>query len=421
LLTIGQPQPLPDFPAAQPVKVIARIKNNNVDIWFLFFIIVYFLLYKKRAVLPVPKKINIKILVAPLDWGLGHATRCIPLIRYLLQSGCNVVIATSGAQEILLKTEFPQLEFVRLAGYNIRYANNKRFFAFKIISQLPKILISIKKEKKWLEHYVLKNRIDIVISDNRYGLYNPGISSVIITHQLVIKAPFKIVEKTMQFFNYRLIEKFNQCWIPDTGGQPNLAGVLSHPARLPAISTSYLGGMSRFQYNTHNRSKFDILVVVSGPEPQRTMLENKLLLQLQEFKGKCLFVRGLPASRKNITTDNNSIIIKNHLESSAMEAAFNESNLVISRSGYTTLMDICKLRKKSILIPTPGQTEQEYLAQHLENQGWCLTTTQDRFDLKEQLKRAENFNYRLPVLNMEVYKTVLDKFLGTITINERDN
>jgi uncharacterized protein (TIGR00661 family) len=421
LLTIGQPQPLPDFPAAQPVKVIARIKNNNVDIWFLFFIIVYFLLYKKRAVLPVPKKINIKILVAPLDWGLGHATRCIPLIRYLLQSGCNVVIATSGAQEILLKTEFPQLEFVRLAGYNIRYANNKRFFAFKIVSQLPKILISIKKEKKWLEHYVLKNRIDIVISDNRYGLYNPGISSVIITHQLVIKAPFKIVEKTMQFFNYRLIEKFNQCWIPDTSGLPNLAGLLSHPARLPGISTSYLGGMSRFQYNTHNRSKFDILIVVSGPEPQRTMLENKLLLQLREFKGKCLFVRGLPASLKNITTDNNSIIIKNHLESSAMEAAFNESNLVISRSGYTTLMDICKLRKKSILIPTPGQTEQEYLAQHLENQGWCLTTTQDRFELKEQLIRAGNFNYRLPVLNMEVYKTVLDKFLGTITINERDN
>jgi len=361
----------------------------------------------------VSSKINITILVAPLDWGLGHATRCIPLIRYLTSSGCKVLIAAEGAQEKLLKTEFPQLNFMRLPGYDIQYANSKRFFAIKILQQLPKILIAIRKEKKWLKNLLENSKIDAVISDNRYGLYHADIRSIFITHQLVIKAPFGIFEKMLKLFNYKLIENFHECWLPDFSEQQNLAGVLSHPGILPAISTTYLGGISRLKKVDNSINKYDFLIVISGPEPQRTNLENKLLKQLREFKGKAMLVRGLPNS-KTIIASTNFLKIKNHLNAAEMEKAFTESNFIISRSGYTTVMDICKLQKKSILIPTPGQTEQEYLAKHLEKQGWCLAANQEDFNLNEQLIKANNFKFLLPELDMEAYQGVLDKFIETL-------
>jgi uncharacterized protein (TIGR00661 family) len=411
LFTIGHPQPC--LPAAHPVKVIANTKNNNADIWFTFFIILLFLLYKKRAVLPVSEKINITILVAPLDWGLGHATRCIPIIQHLIYKGCTVIIATDGAQEKLLKTEFPQLRFEKLTGYNIQYVKYKRLFALKIILQLPKILISIKKEKKWLKNFVSSNNIDAVVSDNRYGLYNSNVQSVFITHQLLIKAPLPIMERVMQFFNYSLIDKFNQCWVPDMAEQLNLSGQLAHPGFLPKTPTRYLGGMSRFRKSEDTNKAFDLLVVISGPEPQRTTLENNLLSALRNFGGKAMLVRGLPASQEDLPSTS-SLIIKNHLSAAEMEQAFIKSELIISRSGYTTVMDICKLQKKSILIPTPGQTEQEYLAKHLQSQGWCMAASQNNFDLQEQLKKAGNFQFKIPEINMEAYKAVLDEFLHNL-------
>ncbi|HEX8460153.1 MAG TPA: glycosyltransferase [Segetibacter sp.] len=370
-------------------------------------------MYKKRAVLSAFKKINITILVAPLDWGLGHATRCIPLIRHLLTLNCNVIIAAEGATEKLLKNEFPFLQFERLPGYNIRYAGRKRFFTLKIIQQLPKILFSIKKEKKWLENLLLTNKINAVISDNRYGLYNSKIKSVFITHQLCIKTPFSFLQKLITLLNYQLIKKFDACWVPDIKEQPGMAGALSHPGILPGITTTYLGGISRFDKTEQNGNKFDFLIVVSGPEPQRTSLESKLLTQLTDFKGKAMLVRGLPNSTETLPS-NKYLEIKNHLNAAEMEQAFGESNIIISRSGYTTVMDICKLQKKSILIPTPGQTEQEYLAKHLEKQGWCIAANQQDFDLKEQLEKAKYFNFRLPNLKMEFYKQVLNQFIETL-------
>jgi uncharacterized protein (TIGR00661 family) len=371
-------------------------------------------LYKKRAVLSVSEKINITILVAPLDWGLGHATRCIPLIRHLISTGCNVIIATEGAQEKLLKQEFPLLEFVHLPGYNIRYANNKRFFALKILAQLPNIIVSIYKEKKWLKKLLNYNKIDAVISDNRYGLHNKNVDSIIITHQLTIKAPVTFAQNAMRFFNYKLLEKFKSCWVPDFDGKPNLAGILSHPTKLPVISTRYIGAVSRFDKKGNNEIKFDVLVVISGPEPQRTTLEQKLLLQLQDFKGKVMFVRGLPKDDQFLQITNTGIQVKNHLTASEMEQAFLESEIVISRSGYTTVMDICKLQKKSILIPTPGQTEQEYLAKHLQEQGWCVMANQENFQLKKQLERLDKFQFKMPELDMEAYKVVLDEFVASL-------
>ncbi|MDQ6814232.1 MAG: glycosyl transferase family 28 [Bacteroidota bacterium] len=356
------------------------------------------------------EKINIKILVAPLDWGLGHATRCIPIITQLLQLGCKIIIAAEGAQEKLLKTEFPQATFVYLPGYQISYSTNERFFAAKIILQLPKIYFSIKREHKWLKRFLTQTPVDAIISDNRYGFYDDDIPSVFITHQLLIKAPFAAVQNVLQRVNYSLINRFNQCWVPDQEGKVSLAGVLSHPIRLPQVKVAYLGGLSRLTRSAGCKKTYDLLIIISGPEPQRTLLEEKMLSQLGLFKGTVLLVRGLPA-KEAVIKSGEKIIIKNHLPAKELEMAFCESELIISRSGYTTVMDVLKMRKKAVLIPTPGQTEQEYLADHLHQQGWCLCMKQEAFSLKELFDRVSRFNFRIPALDMEAYKEVVDSFV----------
>lgn len=358
-------------------------------------------------------KSNITVLVAPLDWGLGHAARCIPLISHLLQIGCKVIIAAEGLQKKLLKNEFPTVIFVNIPQYNIKYTNAKRVFTLKIALQIPKILIIILSEKKWLNNFIKNNKIDAIISDNRYGLFHRKITSVFITHQLLIKAPFSFVEKIIQKINYRFIERFSLCWVPDEKGSINLAGVLSHPDRLPKIKVDYLGGISRLERLPETEKKYDVLIILSGPEPQRTLLEKKILNQIKDFKGKALVVRGLPGSAALLPT-HNDLVIKNHLPAKELEKVINESEYIISRSGYTTVMDICKLQKKSILIPTPGQTEQKYLAIHLQKQGWCFAVSQENFSLERSLQKAKNFNYQLPDLRMENYKEILTHFINEL-------
>lgn len=358
-------------------------------------------------------KVNVTILIAPLDWGLGHATRCIPLIHFFLQAGCKVIIAARGAQANLLKAEFPAVIFVSIPGYNIKYTNAERVFVLKIALQFPKIVRAINKEKKWLNSFLKENAVDAIISDNRYGLFHHKVTSVFITHQLLIKTSFAFAEKIIQQMNYRCIKKFSLCWIPDEKGMINLAGDLSHPAAFPKVPVTYIGGLSRLEKQAETRQKFDLLIILSGPEPQRTLLEKKMLNELKTFNGKAMLVRGLPGNTKNLSAKSD-LVIKNHLPAKELEKAFNESEYIISRSGYTTVMDICKLQKKSILIPTPGQTEQQYLAHHLQKQGWCLSVSQKNFTLSESLQKAQNFKYRLPDLNMEKYKEILTDFINSL-------
>ncbi|MGI8637121.1 MAG: glycosyltransferase [Segetibacter sp.] len=359
------------------------------------------------------EKINIKILVAPLDWGLGHATRCIPIITHLEQLGCKVIIGAEGVQAKLLKKEFPHLDFVNLPGYRIKYSKSRLFFALKILMQLPKIFLAIKKENKWLKNFVTHTPVNAIISDNRYGLYLTETPSVFVTHQLLIKAPLLAIEQLLQKLNYFLINRFSTCWIPDEKGTINLAGKLSHPGKLPAIPLQYLGGLSRLHLHQGFEKKYDLLIILSGPEPQRSVLEMKILSELQRYDGPVLLVRGLPGIEKVITAKHN-ITVQNHLAAKDLEIAFCESDLIISRSGYTTIMDIFKLKRKAVLIPTPGQTEQEYLAKHLEEQDWAVSMDQQDFDLNKLLHRVQHFEYKLPQLDMEGYKDVVTTFVWNI-------
>lgn len=359
------------------------------------------------------KKNKPTILIAPLDWGLGHATRCIPIINLLLQLDCKVVIASEGQQQFLLKKEFPQLQFVSLPGYNISYTKHKRWFSFKIILQLPKIFRAIRQENKWLSNFLQSTPVDAIISDNRYGLYHKTIPSVLMTHQLAIQAPFKIAEKIMQFFHYRLINRFSTCWVPDVEGHINIAGKLSHPKKMPAIPISYMGPLSRFSEKIEVENKYKLLIILSGPEPQRSQLEKIILRQLSEILFSVLLIRGLPGNVEEKNSIGN-LTIKNHLTAKELELAFNESEIIISRSGYTTVMDILKLKKQAILIPTPGQTEQEYLSQHLKRLRWAYTTNQKNISLLHLLNKVKSFPFKTPSLDMEQYKTVIKEWVDQL-------
>lgn len=352
-----------------------------------------------------------KVLIAPLDWGLGHASRCIPLIKYFNKIGCKVVLASSGEQLKMLQKEFPELETLLLKGYGINYSKHKRLFGAKILWQSPKILQRIRGENKDLIKIISDHKIELIISDNRYGLYSKKIPCIFITHQLRIKAPYKWFENIIQKLNYRFIEKFNECWVPDFEGTKNIAGELSHPEKSPKIPLKYLGPLSRFHRQNAKEIVYKYLFVLSGPEPQRSILEQKILRLSEKLHCKILIVRGKPGDPSEPKTGKN-FTIYHHLDSEKMQQAFLQSEYIVSRSGYTTVMELLSLQKKSILIPTPGQTEQEYLADHLMQQHWCFCCKQDD-DLFEQIKQAEKFSYQIPQFDEPAYKKVIDDFFDT--------
>jgi uncharacterized protein (TIGR00661 family) len=333
-----------------------------------------------------------KLLVAPLDWGLGHATRCVPIIRDLLNNNCEVWLAAEGAQEKLLREEFPSLPFLPLKGYRIKYAKNG--MTGKLLIQIPSILRSVKEENNWLKKQVARHGFDVVISDNRYGLYHEKVFSVFITHQLRIKSSLgKWSEDALQKWNYKLISKFNECWIPDEKEENNLAGELSHPAKLPSIPLKYIGSLSRFKKLDIEEIKDHLLVILSGPEPQRTILENKIIDQIVNYPGTATIIRGLPGE-KNILPSTNSIHFYNHLNTDELNKEMMRCEFIIGRSGYSTVMDIAALQKKSILIPTPGQTEQEYLAGHLLKRRFAFCVAQKYFSLQQSIEGARSFEYQ---------------------------
>lgn len=347
------------------------------------------------------------VLIAPLDWGIGHASRCLPLIKYLQEKEFKIFIAACGDHLHLIKKEFPGLTYIQLKGYNISYSKHKRWLWAKILWQIPKIILTIKKENTQIEAFVQKYKINVVISDNRFGLYTNKCYCIFITHQLTIEAPIKRLQNFIQQINYNFINRFNECWVPDFEGEKNIAGILSHPVKMPAVRTKYLGPLSRFTKTADTKIIYKYLIALSGPEPQRTILEEKLKKIIPHLNGNILMVRGKPGLNDDeiITKD---LTIKNHLLTKEMQQAFMQSEYIISRAGYTTIMELLSLQKKSILIPTPAQTEQEYLAQHLYKQHWCYTCNQHD-DLLYHIQQAENFNYQLPQLDEPVYKTVIDE------------
>jgi uncharacterized protein (TIGR00661 family) len=358
-----------------------------------------------------------RVLVAPLDWGLGHATRCIPIIFKLLEQNCEVIVAAEAAGRILLQKEFPDLVFIELRGYRMQYSRNRFWMPIKLILQFPKLMYRVYAERRWLQKTVDEYKIDAVLSDNRLGLSYKKIPCIYITHQLLIKTGSRFTERIAQKIHYHFINKYNACWVPDAGGEINLAGELSHPANLPKVTLKYLGLLSRFK-KTDVEFKYDLCIILSGPEPQRTIFEKLILNEAKDFRGNVILLRGLPGKLLVNELNNTGLEIKNHLPVAELSTVLQQSKMIISRCGYTTVMDLVKLQKRAILVPTPGQTEQEYLAHYLHQQKLFYCAAQKNFSLQDILKNAADFHYAELTMPQKDYEAVIVDFVRALKKNQ---
>ncbi len=319
------------------------------------------------------------ILVAPLYWGLGHATRCIPIILSLKKQGFKVLLASDGAALLFLQKEFPEFESIELPSYNIRYPKTGRLFKWKMISQLPRIYKTMEAEKNIIQKMVNEGRIDGIISDGRLGIRNSQIPCVFVTHQLNVLTGSTTFLSSL--LHQKLIKKFDACWVPDIPHEIlNFSGMLGHLAK-ETFPISYIGALTRMEKKTLPIT-IDILVLLSGPEPQRTILEKKLKKELKESDKRILIIRGVMEAKQQWKEIKN-IKIVNFMQTQELEKTINQSEVVISRSGYSTIMDLAVFEKKVFFIPTPGQYEQEYLAKRLKNSGLVPSCSQDHFTLSE--------------------------------------
>lgn len=352
----------------------------------------------------------IRVLVAPLDWGLGHATRCIPIINVLKEHNTEVIIAAEGPVAILLQNEYPGIVILPLKGYKINYSRNKMFFFLKMLVQFPSVIAAVYAEKRWLKKTVARYKIGAVISDNRFGLHLSNTPCVYVTHQLFIETGNHLFNMIAQRIHYHFINKFNECWIPDSEAVQNLAGKLSHPATLPGIPVKYLGTLSRFK-KIDSVIKYDLLIMLSGPEPQRSLFEDLLMGQLKYYEGTVVLVRGLPGTVNKLYSENNNLIIHDHLPADKLNELIQQSGNIIARCGYSTVMDLVTLKHKAILVPTPGQTEQEYLAAYLMEKKLYFTCSQENFLLQQALDDAGDLDFTLTDEIKEIQKEVIVEWI----------
>ena len=355
---------------------------------------------------------GLRILIAPLDWGLGHTTRCIPIIYALIKSGATVILAGEGAAEVILKKEFPELPFLPLKGYKIVYSKSKNLFFLKLLSQFPSIAYSIYTEHKWLKKVVKEHKINAVISDNRFGLYHKYIPSVYITHQLHIETGNQYINKIAQYIHYSYINRFGNCWVPDAEGMKNLGGILSHSKKKPKCPVEYLGIISRFKKMNLPVTN-DLIVVLSGPEPQRSIFENIILSELTSYKGTAILVRGLPEQINQLSVNNN-IQVYHFLPAEELSKKIQQSNIVLARAGYTTIMDLAVIQQKAILVATPGQPEQEYLAMNLKQKLLFYSCGQKNFNLEKSIRGAEKFYNKKPCETGSLNEAIIFNWLNEI-------
>jgi len=306
-----------------------------------------------------------KILICPLNWGLGHATRCVPVIRQLLKENYEPVIVSDGFPLAFLRLEFPSLRFIEYPSYSIYYAAGKSQVG-AMIYNFPTILKGIINEHFWLKKLVQSEHFDQVISDNRFGMWNNKVHCIYITHQLMVKMPsyVKFLEPFVHLIHKGFINRYSECRIPDKEEKGGLSGDLSHKYPLPKNAT-FIGPLSRFtgMENSLPNTNYEVVAVISGVEPQRTIFEESLMYRFRNTTRKTLIVAGQPGSEKTETHIGN-ITIVSHIQDDELASFLLGTKKIISRSGYSTIMDLDALNclDKAEFIPTPGQTEQEYLA-----------------------------------------------------------
>jgi len=318
-----------------------------------------------------------RILVCPLNWGLGHATRCMPIIDALLNRGAEVYLASDGRALSLLKKEYPRLPVFELPAYDIHYESSS--MVWNIAKQLPKISAAVFKEKKAIRKIVEKAKIDVIISDNRYGCRSKKCKNIFITHQINIAIPNRRLSLITNKINHYFINSFDTCWIPDFQDEASLAGQLSTSDK----DYQYIGVLSRFKKEPVKK-EYDLIAVLSGPEPQRSFLEEKIIQQILALNIKALIVQGKTEELERVALSD-QVVLVSYLTAKDLNKAMLASDIILTRSGYSSIMDLVNLGKRAILIPTPGQTEQEYLARRLYEKQLFLYQEQATLDIRSAL------------------------------------
>lgn len=348
------------------------------------------------------------VFVAVLNWGLGHATRSIPVINQLVHRKIEVTIGSDGAALHLLKQEFPTLRFVELPAHKVVYPAHGSFM-LNMIMQLPRLRKTIRQEHQQVQQLITQLSITHILSDNRYGCYSEKIPSVIITHQLRIlfsgvwNLGATIINTTLK----KALAKFDSVWIPDFGPsgitQPFTAGV-----KLPH---RFVGMLSRFTPPRKPINDSLILGLVSGPENQRTLFEQALLSQLTKLMRPSVIVRGLTDAAS--VRVQNGVELINHLPAAELEQLMVNASVIIARSGYSTIMDLyCLGKQQVILIPTPGQTEQEYLGRYVKENKIAVVQTQDNLNVEKAIGLLPTCTGFKSSKNENLLNAALDEFLN---------
>ena len=349
---------------------------------------------------------------------MGHAARMIPLASKLRELNNNVIIASGEEHLSLFRNELPGLTYINFTGFKPRYS---RFFPqyLSLLFKIPALLYHIIMEHHKLRRIIAEYAVDIIISDNRFGLWNRKVITVYVTHMPLIPLPkyLKFIEPLGVYLHRQIIKKYSLCFIPDLPGNLNLSGRLSHGLKLPD-NVRYIGILSRFIYpeqpNDENPVKFPHnTVILSGPEPQREILKQKLVILLKDKEPITVMFEGKPGNRGQIARNEN-IIFYSHLPAYRMKGIIASSDSILTRAGYTTLMELVSLNCTALIIPTPGQTEQEYLAEYLSEKGWFYTLSQDEIKAGMSIRKEKAFchgelNRQSSILLTEALKDLLEK------------
>ena len=340
-------------------------------------------------------------MIAPLDWGLGHVSRTIPLIKLLKSRGHEVITCGNKISNKIYKKEFAEIKHIEIEGYKPYYSKNKSQ-KWALIKQIPKFIKIIYIERKIAERISLEQNADIIISDNRFGFRSSKTTNIYLTHQLKIKGPLFLM-KIVNIINGLFIQRFDYCWVPDFENSL-LSGELSDSY----LEKTYIGPLSRFVKNVAKRKKYKYkyLAIISGPEPQRSLFEDEIQNCFLKTNEYCVIINGRVNSKK-ISTE--KITSYPHLETTSFMELLSKSELIICRSGYSSIMDLYFLQKKVLLIPTPGQTEQEYLAKYHQETHAIYNQKQGEINLKEA-----NFNFIQP--KTMIKKNQLEEALNNINL-----
>ena len=312
------------------------------------------------------------VLFALLDWGMGHATRTSPLIQHAIARGWKVHVGTKGTALAFLKSQFQgqPITFHGKPGPDITYSKRGTFF--KIAGQMPGFLRSIQAETDWTAALVKSHGITHIVSDNCYGVHHPEVPSVMMSHQLQLPVPPGL-EVFARAFVKKHARKFRAIWIPDDA-TARLSGTLA--TRNPMEHTRFIGVLTRLPMDA-SPAGWKTVGMVSGPEPHRGLMEKALLAWMKGLGAPALLIAGRPGAEAH--TDDN-VTVWPDPSAEELAGALRGADTVVCRSGYSSLLDLAALGKQAVLIPTPGQPEQIYLARHWHTAFGIATCTQKQLE-----------------------------------------